>query len=150
MVDYSVRYLRKPDLDKVIKIEEETYLEPWDKEKFLFEFKRSTVAQFILEYQEEIIGYYIISIEKKSIKILNLTISESYRNCGYEQDVLKKIKERVNEDIKEVSFLVRETHLYTQLILKECGFKCTGILKNKFKDSKDDGFLFVYKELKCT
>lgn len=72
--------------------------------------------------------------DEKQITILNIVVHPDHRRKGLGKLLIKNVLARLNADVPEAMFYVRESNLGGHLFLKNCGFLALGIVKNHFKD----------------
>lgn len=143
------RYMNRADLKSILAIEEDSFEYPWNQEDFLNVMNNKDNSSHVLELKEQVIGYYIYSLQKTKIEIINIAVDRLYRNKGVASQIVKNITDRLELfDLKYVSVTVAEHNLPAQLFFKKCGFKYIKTFKNHYEDYSGDAYLLSFKKSK--
>ncbi|MDR1417989.1 MAG: ribosomal protein S18-alanine N-acetyltransferase [Endomicrobium sp.] len=121
-------------LDDIIKIENNSFPNPWTKEMFLSSAKNSSVLFNVLILNKTIIGYYIIVLVKDEMEILNIAVNQQFRNKSFGKSILFDILNIANtKKIKYVFLEARESNKIALKLYKNFGFNEIGIRKKYYK-----------------
>ena len=118
----SIRTMRHEDLAHVSDIERRSYDFPWSHGVF----RDCLLAGYqcvVLDRDNEVAGYGILSVAAGEAHILNLCIDPSYRSHGYGTRLLDDILFRVRtSSVREIFLEVRPTNENALALYKKKGF----------------------------
>jgi ribosomal-protein-alanine N-acetyltransferase len=121
-------------LDKIIDIENKSFPAPWTKEMFLSSAENSSILFNVLILNKTVIGYYIISLVKDEMEILNIAVCQKFRNKSFGKGILTNILNIANtKKIKSVFLEVRESNITALKLYKKFGFNEVGLRKKYYK-----------------
>src|SRR3970040_669824 len=86
--DGSLRPMREDDLDQVMAIELRAYPFPWSLGIFR-DFLRADHPSWVLHLDEQIIGYFLISLGAGEAHILNVCVDPDFQARGYGRKLLR-------------------------------------------------------------
>src|SRR5699024_10115472 len=100
------------DLDKVLEIEKQSFVNPVSKNKLIKEISYNHLARYyIMLLDDIIIGYFGMWIISDEGHILNIAIDPKYRGKGYGNDLLIELIKIAKENlVNKLTLEVRETN----------------------------------------
>lgn len=134
--DLTIRPMQLEDIEAVAQIENSVYLAPWPKLAFYASLEKQYPA-FILQKNEEIIGYVIISLVHDEAHILNFAIAKTWQHQGLGRYLLEFLlstlaQRKVVRLSLEVSLQnIPAIHLYESL-----GFQRRGVRKQYYPSAQ--------------
>lgn len=107
--------------------------------------KNGKIACFVIEdFKQEFIGYIVYKFTDKWIYILDLAVLPEFNNPATITQVVERLFEWAKEKNRKFIVVdVRETNFSLQMILKQCNFKGTKVLRNFYK--REDAYRMVLK-----
>ena len=109
-VPVELRTMLHDDVAQVADIERRSYEFPWSHGVF----RDCLLAGYhciVIEREERVVGYSILSIAAGEAQILNLCIDPKFRQLGYGEGLLEEILERaVTAEVTEVFLEVRPSN----------------------------------------
>lgn len=140
MINYRSSSLN--DIDELLEIENESFVNPWKKEDLIYELTSNPLNKFlVIEIDEKIIGFIDYMITFNSATISQIAIKKEYRNKGYATNLLNKMEEtfiKSGEDAVEyVTLEVRNSNINAQKLYEKNGYKKVTIKKNYYLDGED-------------
>lgn len=84
----------------------------------------------LIEFQEKIIGYIVISEKDTEIYIENLLIDNSFQNLGIGKEVMKNVIRKSNLEKKPIRLQVFKINMKAQKFYQNLGFDRTS--ENEF------------------
>lgn len=103
-------------------------------------------SQFALLGKNKV-GFFMCRLNRDSVQIMNLVVSEAFRRQGIGTQIINRIKYNLlSGQRKSLEIFVKETNLYAHLFLKENGFLAEEVASGFFDDI--DGYKFVYRKEK--
>ena len=145
----NLRRAKESDIEKVLEIEKESFVEPWSKSAFLYELiLPSDIALFyVAEVNEDIKGYLLLHLFEEGVHIINIAVKKSERGKGIGTMMLKKAEEVAREkNIPLLVLEVRENNIPAINLYKKFGFYTLRVLKNYYNNGENA--LLMVKEIK--
>lgn len=141
-----LRPLRENDLPAVMAIEKQVYHFPWSQQIFS-DCLLMGYSSWALIYNEELIGYAILSVAVGEAHILNISIQLEKQSQGYGRFFLKKLFVITKEKQAEHVFLeVRPSNKAAVVLYEKLGFKQVGLRKGYYPSDKgrEDARVYSY------
>lgn len=142
-----IRSMEIDDLKKVLEIEEQSFPFPWTQDLFFSELTRNKYARyFVLEKDNEVVGYLGLWHKGSSFHITNIAITEKFRRKGYGEKLLKFI-EKISAiyRIKKISLEVRRSNGIAQDMYRKYGYKVMRVLRNYYQEEREDALVMEKK-----
>lgn len=131
-----MRLLAESDLSQLALIEERTQAFPWTEDTFKQCFN-SGYRGWVLEQDNKVIGFIIVTLQMDECHILNIAIHPDYqrRGLGYQllADVLALLKEKA---VRAVYLEVRSSNLPAISLYHKLGFVEVTVRKNYYPSKK--------------
>ena len=142
-----IRFMEIDDLKKVLEIEKKSFPVPWTYDLFFSELIRNRYARyFVLEKDNEVVGYLGLWHKGSSFHITNIAIAEKLRRKGYGEKFLKFIEKiAATYRIKKISLEVRRSNYIAQDMYRKYGYKVIRFLKNYYQEEKEDALVMEKK-----
>jgi [ribosomal protein S18]-alanine N-acetyltransferase len=145
MFDYTIRDARPEDIENIIEIELESFLNPWRIENFVHEFKIPFAYILVTEHKDKIIGYADIWIVNDEIHLNKIAVSTPNRRRGIAGSLISYIITKYdNLGIRKILLEVREKNSEARKFYKDLGFMENGFRKNYYPD---DNAILIEKNL---
>lgn len=145
MIDFSkVRAMSMVDVPSVWAIERITYPNPWS-ESLFFDCLMVGYPAWVLDIDEQVSGYMILSFGAGECHILNLCIAPDAQGKGHGKAMLVHgLQFALKHGMKTVVLEVRPTNHIAIKLYQQFGFIKTGIRKEYYNDgdSKEDALVF--------
>jgi len=143
----AIRSMEIDDLKKVLEIEKKSFSVPWTYDMFFSEITQNRFARyFILEKNNEVIGYLGLWQKRSSFHITNIAVAEKFRRRGYANNFLKFIEKiAATRKIKKISLEVRRSNYIAQNMYRKYGFKVIRFLRNYYQIEKEDALVMEKK-----
>ena len=142
-----IRPMEIDDLEKVLEIEKQSFPVPWTYDLFFNELTRNRYARyFVLEKDNEVVGYLGLWHKGTSFHITNIAITKNLRRKGYGEKLLKFIEKiAVTYRIKKISLEVRRSNCIAQEMYRKYGYKVIRSLRNYYQEEKEDALIMEKK-----
>ena len=143
----SVRWMTRRDMSDVLKIEKKNNGNlGWEENDFLHALKQRNCVGLVATVEEQVAGFFIYYSEKKYFEIANFSVKQKHVLLGIGEVFINRLKMKLaTQRKKSLVVNVRETNLYTQLFLRDLGFKAVKVVRNYY--DTEDAYRFIYKEL---
>ncbi len=139
----SFRPMAQNDLDKVLEIEKQSFVNPVSKNKLIKEISYNHLARYyIMLLDDIIIGYFGMWIISSEGHILNIAIDPKYRGKGYGNDLLIELIKIAKENlVNKLTLEVRETNDPAKNLYKKYNFKVLGRRKDYYREPTEDALI---------
>ena len=128
----SFRPMLEEDLEEVMAIEETAYDFPWTMTIFQ-DCLRIGYCCWVLERDERIIGYGVMSIAVGECHILNICVDPVFQNMGHGEMVLDYLLELALKHNADMAFLeVRPSNDVARRLYENKGFDEVGMRRNYY------------------
>ena len=139
------RPMHLDDVEAVFRIEKQAYDFPWSKNLFEQAIKSSKYC-VVAEYQNQIVGYGVLSYVVGEAELLNICIDPEQQGKGYAKLLLNHLVEHAaHKNNHEMYLEVRVTNGPAIHIYEQAGFNEIGRRKNYYptKSGKEDAILMA-------
>ena len=143
----KIRPMVEEDLEAVLKIENHSFISPWDKKQFLYELNENPFAILLVaDYQGVICGFIDFWITFDIAQLNQIAVHEGLRHKGIGEVLLTDMIQRVqNASVNKVTLEVRIQNEIAKKLYEKVGFK-EMLIKKAYYDNGDDA-VFMVKEL---
>ena len=121
----SIKEMKEEDLKRVVELENDLFLSPWNEEDFKHEIKENPMAgYYVLEKENQIIGYIGLWFLGDQCQITTIATDSRYQGQGYASQLMEYALEKSEElHYQNVNLEVRVSNvkaiaLYQNLVLK--------------------------------
>lgn len=140
---YTIRKMRKEDIDEVYQIECQSFSAPWTKESLFYELEQNLFAKYVVvELEDQVIGYCGLWVVMDDAQITNIAVHPDYRGRKIGEALLRFAIQLSREmKAKRLSLEVRVSNHIAQSLYKKVGFEPGGIRKNYYTDNQEDALV---------
>ncbi len=133
----SLRPMTAEDVEAVVKLERASYAFPWTPLVFS-DCLRMGYYGFLLETEDGIQGYYMVSVAVHEGHLLNLCVADKLRGRGLGRQLLRHAMALFRAEQAETVFLeVRPSNKAAIALYESEGFVEIGIRKDYYRSSGD-------------
>lgn len=127
------------DLDKILEIENESFIKPFKKENFLYELNENPFSRFYkLVIDNEIIGFLLLYVTFDSSSIVQIAIKKDKRNQGFAGFLLQNVEKLlIKEEVNFITLEVRVSNIPARKLYKKLGYEEINIKKGYYEDGED-------------
>lgn len=141
-MSYQVRRMADEDLEQVLKLESECFIDAWNKDQWLYELHNNPVnVILVLVDDDKIIGLNNYMITFNSATISQIAVSKDYRRQGLAKRLLKEMEDtfiKEGDDMVEtVTLEVRESNEPAISLYKNNGYEVITKKRHYYKDGED-------------
>jgi ribosomal-protein-alanine N-acetyltransferase len=140
-----LRLMRSDDLSAIMEIENRVYPFPWTLQIFQ-DCLQAGYQLWVLEQDDRIIGYGVMSIGADEAHLLNICIHPDYRGQGYGRFLLEELLQFAKQQWVTIIFLeVRSSNQIAMNLYFQVGFNQVGIRKRYYPalQGREDAFIFA-------
>lgn len=73
-----------------------------------------------------------------------MAVHPNCRRIGVGKELLNKVLKKESPKRSYIEFVLRESNLDAQLFLKAQNFKATRVVRNKYRDTSEDGYIMKH------
>jgi len=143
--EHTVRPINDRDLDAIMAIEMEVYRFPWTKQIF-YDCIRVGYCCRLVEYNNQVIAYAIMSMAAGEAHLLNLCVCISKQGEGIGQFLLTAMIENAQNRSTDMIFLeVRPSNISAISLYEKNNFNEVGRRKNYYPagNGREDAIIFA-------
>lgn len=141
--DVHIRWMIRRDMDSVQAIEDSSHEYPWPEDEFIRCLRQRNCIGMTAITGEKIVGYMIYELHRQRLELLNFTVHADHRRAFVGSSMVAKLYGKLSSQRRtHILARVRETNLGAQLFFKACGFRCVGLLREQFSETKEDAYVF--------
>ena len=134
--------LSEEHIDEIIKIENESFGDPWSRQMFIDLLILDYAVCFAAIENNEISGYLIAYDIAPEIEIMNIAVKESKRGRKIATKLFGEIFEYAKDkNIEKFTLEVRPSNVNAIGLYKKLGFIIVGVRKNYYNNPKEDAIL---------
>jgi ribosomal-protein-alanine N-acetyltransferase len=141
-----LRTILPEDLPAIIEIEQAAYSHPWSL-KIFEDCLQVGYTTCLLELDDYIVGYGLMSVGAQEAHILNLCVHPNFQRCGYGRSLLKQLLNLARQQQVNTVFLdVRPSNYAALTLYYQIGFNQIGHRKNYYPNGKrgrEDALIFA-------
>lgn len=143
MAELVIRKMKANDIDDVVKVESESFKDPWPKDIFYQEIIVNDHAHyFVAQLDKEIIGYAGFWAVIDDAQITNVAIKPRYRGYKMGEKLFEyTCQQAMNLGVKRLSLEVRKSNTIAQRMYRKFGLVPGGIRKNYYTDNQEDAIV---------
>ena len=144
---WRITAFSESDLDAVLRIEAESFDNPWGYLSFSEELSNRNALNLVVKREDAqnacpIIAYVISHIVLRDLYILKLAVSKGWRRLGVASHLLRKsIRVANQKDMKTAILDVRQTNRPAIALYRKHGFHPVGIRPNYYTDTREDALV---------
>ena len=146
--DIIIDQMQQDDLEQVMAIEKEAFLDPWHISFFKRELRKSKkhVQLYVARLNNEVIGYIVYYIFSGEGHIMNIAVAAKYRRQGVAKYLIASALENVQKHAADEVFLeVAVSNTPALQLYRHFGFEVFGIRKKYY--SNGDNAYVLRKEI---
>ena len=142
-----IRPMTKEDLNKVLVIENDSFISPWNEEQFNYELNENPYAILLVaDYEGVICGFIDFWITFDVAQVNQIAVLSSLRRKGIGQVLMQDMINRItNAGVNKITLEVRTQNDKAIALYEKFGFK-EALIKKGYYDNGDDA-KFMIKEV---
>lgn len=145
MMPLTYRLLTATDLQEILTIEKSAHIAPWDLHTFQ-ECLRANYENCVMQMNNKIIGYYLMSYGAGEGHIQNICIDVKEQGKGFGKLLLKHLLSRAKLlQIEMVLLEVRKSNIAAQKLYEKFGFNMIGERPNYYPThhGREDALMYA-------
>jgi [ribosomal protein S18]-alanine N-acetyltransferase len=154
MTGIRVRTAEMSDLEKIARIESESFSEPWSYEGFKDAFALDTARIFAAFYNDREgksegspAGYLVLYFTPGDGELMTVAVEKGYRGLGIGHALIKEMKRFARENgIVTIALEVRESNAAAITLYKDEGFITAGKRRDFYSFPREDAFVMTWRD----
>jgi ribosomal-protein-alanine N-acetyltransferase len=144
--DLTIERMREDDLAEVLRIEKESFSDPWTRECFLEDLYKDFTCPAVAKIAEKLVGYICVWKIVDELQIANLAVDSLYRKRGIAHQLLQWVIEyALNKNCRTITLDVRVSNLVASEFYRKFGFEEVGRRKNYYRYPVEDAIIMGKK-----
>jgi ribosomal-protein-alanine N-acetyltransferase len=144
MSEILIRKLVETDLEDVVRIEKQTFTDPWTFAAFKSDIGNEMAWPLAAFCDNVLAGYSCIYIVAGELQIGNFAVADTFRGRGIAKALMNEIIKIALEKKCDAMFLeVRESNAPAQALYKSFGFKAVGRRLGYYNNPRENAILMV-------
>ncbi|MDH4223672.1 MAG: ribosomal protein S18-alanine N-acetyltransferase [candidate division Zixibacteria bacterium] len=144
--DFIIENMKEEDLDEILRIERESFSDPWRKEFFLQDLCKEYALPVVVRIGGRLAGYTCLWKIEDEIQIANIAIAKEYRGRGVAKRLLEWIVEQsLKQNFKYITLDVRESNSVALGLYRKYGFEEIVRRKNYYCNPVEDAIVMEKK-----
>lgn len=144
----TVREAANEDIGAILKIETESFSDPWSESAFVFAINDSslTTAVAVDPDTDAVVGFAVWSVIAPESELCDIAISPEYRRCGAGEALMKSyIDFALSQGVTDFFLEVRQSNLPAASLYEKHGFAACGRRKNYYSHPTEDAIIMTKK-----
>lgn len=145
----EIRRMRLNDLPEVVRLEQESFSEPWTQNGFEDAlFQGQNIFIVAVDLSERIVGYVGLYVSMDEGDITNVAVSDNCRRCGIGDKLLEfLLLQAKGQGVRQIFLEVRKSNHAAQRLYEKHGFQITGERKNFYRKPQEDALLMSWEDV---
>lgn len=145
LIDFKIA--NNKDIERIMEIENESFLAPYNKDELIYELNGNPVSVYLLvTINDYVVGFIDYWITFDSATIAQIAIDKRYQNRGLAKALIKEmINDCYAKKVQTITLEVRTHNVRAIHLYKKMGFKET-LIKKKYYTNGDDA-LYMLREV---
>ena len=139
----SIREMKADDLKRIVELEKDLFLSPWNEEDFIHELKENPMAGYYILEKENQIGLWFLGDQ---CQITTIATDRHFQGQGCASQLMEYALEKSEElHYQNVNLEVRVSNVKAIALYQKFGFKNVAVRKRYYSNG-EDAYLMI-KEL---
>ncbi len=144
--NFTIERMKEEDLEEVLRIENESFSDPWTRGCFLEDIKKELAYPAVFRLGERLAGYTCLWRVEDELQIANIAVDKEYRGKGIAKILLEWIIEQaVKQNYKSITLDVRESNSAAIRLYDQYGFREIGRRKKYYRFPVENAIIMERK-----
>ncbi|MBE7020605.1 MAG: ribosomal-protein-alanine N-acetyltransferase [Ruminococcaceae bacterium] len=136
-MNYKISPLSYENIDGVFSVELTSFENPWSKQAFIDEINNPLARYFVLENENEVIGYAGLWHIIDEGHITNIAVKPAFRGQGLSKLLMNELVDYYKSNsLVFLTLEVRESNLVARRLYESYGFKIIGERKKYYQNNE--------------
>ncbi len=134
----KIRVWEEKDIDRIAKIEQESFISPWSREMFADCLRYPYYRCFLAEEGGQVCGYCCLIVLFEDGEVANIAVGKGYRGRGIAKMLLQTMHERAKSNGATRCLLeVRKSNIPAISLYQSFGYERYGERAHYYEDGED-------------
>lgn len=144
--DLTIDRMKEGNLEEVLRIEKESFSDPWTRESFLEDINKDFTYPAVARKDGELVAYTCLWKIEDELQIANIAVDKEHRHQGIAQKLMEWIMEQgLKQKCKSVTLDVRVSNSVALTLYRKFGFEQIGRRKNYYRFPVEDAIIMEKK-----
>jgi ribosomal-protein-alanine N-acetyltransferase len=140
----EIRPMRSEDLPEVLRIERETFSNPWSSRELVAAMEEPDCQAIVARINDDLMGYAMAWFLSEEVHIGNLAVAETYRGKNIGSALLQVIlKKAEGAQVARFTLEVRVSNEAAQSLYRAHGFREVAIRKAYYLRPREDALVMM-------
>ncbi len=146
MIQPQILRMQKEDIDRVLKIEQASFSQPYSRELFEEELLLDLAHPCVMKTSETLVGFMDYWIIKDEMHLITIAIDPSYRRLGLGSKFVDYlVNQAEKKQVKKIFLDVRKSNVAAIALYEKFNFSKIGIRKKYYSDNNEDAIVMERK-----
>lgn len=146
MIQPQILRMQKEDIDRVLKIEQASFSQPYSRELFEEELFLDLAHPCVMKTSETLVGFMDYWIIKDEMHLITIAIDPSYRRLGLGSKFVDYlVNQAEKKQVKKIFLDVRKSNVAAIALYEKFDFLKIGIRKKYYSDNNEDAIVMERK-----
>lgn len=144
--DLTFERMKEGDLEEVLRIEKESFSDPWTREAFLEDLNKDFTYPAVARKDGKLVAYTCLWKIEDELQIANIAVDNKHRHQGIAQKLMEWIiGQGLKQKCKSVTLDVRISNSVALTLYRKFGFEQIGRRKNYYRFPVEDAIIMEKK-----
>jgi ribosomal-protein-alanine N-acetyltransferase len=144
--NFTIERMKEEDLEEVLRIEKESFSDPWIRECFLEDIKKELAYPAVVRIGEKLVGYTCLWKVDDELQIANIAVDKEHRGKGIARRLLDWVADQaLKQNCKNITLDVRESNSAAIRLYDQYGFLEIGRRKKYYRFPVEDAIIMERK-----
>jgi len=152
MLNIHIRWMIESNMPDVLAIENQSFEHPWTDQDFSNTLRQRNCIGFVTEIEDEIAGYMIYELNKKTLNLLNIAVNPKFLRTGVGTAMINKLKSKLKIARRvQISADISEKNTNAHFFFKSCNFLAVSVLYDHYDMNRElAAYIFIFSILEQT
>lgn len=142
-----IRWMIRRDMPDVLKIEGDSYVEPWCEDDFIRCLRqRNCIGMVAVDPElERVAGFMVYELHKSRMHLLNIAVGMDDRRRGIGRAMIEKLKTKLSPQRRSrLSLECADWNLSGHLFFRACGMRASHVIRGFYDGDGSDAYSFTF------
>jgi len=145
---YSIKYMTDEDIDMAVKLEKESFSDPWTAKHFFFELHEMNSLMLAAKKGNELLGMICISCVSDEASLDTISVFSRYRRKKIAENLLSTALFLLKEKrIGSITLEVRRSNVPAIALYERFGFEFEGYRPGYYSKPSEDAAIYWIRDL---
>lgn len=146
MLEPQILRMEREDIDRVLKIEQASFSQPYSRELFEEELLLDLAHPCVMKASEILVGFMDYWVVRDEAHLITLAIDPSYRRLGLASQFIQHLlQDTQQKKVKKIYLDVRKSNEAAIALYEKFGFQRISLRKKYYSDNDEDAIVMERK-----